>query len=300
MWMALVRMNATLKKSILAVAALTLASCSSARASAGWKVIGVYDADHSIMAAGFLDETHVATGGVIGQMGYSSDGAQTWQVNSSAADCRYGMDIISPEVIWTCGGATHVRRSMDGGKTWQALTNFGDPHSIRGPCHSASFLDENTGWLSNSHIFGTTSDGGMTWTMQSIPETANKIATIDTYKPGEGYLLDQRGTLFLTQDDGKRWSKAGQLDLGDMVFPPTAYQLAAMRFADQEHGMIVVSSSPYGKPTPVIAFHTSDGGETWTSETVPVLAGPVYLAREGGYLTVITANGQLTLLKYEE
>jgi len=38
----------------------------------------------------------------------------------------------------------------------------------------------------------------------------------------------------------------------------------------------------------------------FTSETIPVLAGPVYLAREGGYLTVITANGQLTLLKYEE
>lgn len=73
-----------------------------------------------------------------------------------------------------------------------------------------------------------------------------------------------------------------------------------MRFSDADHGMIVISSSPYGKPTPVTAFLTSNGGETWTSEPVPVLAGPVYLAREGGYLTVITGNGQLTLLKYEE
>lgn len=133
--------------------------------SGTWRVIGVYNADHSIMTAGFLDETHVATGGVIGQMGYSGDAAQTWQVNSSVADCRYGMDIISPEVIWSCGGATHVRRSLDGGKTWQALSNFGDPHSIRGPCHSASFLDENVGWLSNSYIFGTTTDGGSSWQM---------------------------------------------------------------------------------------------------------------------------------------
>ncbi len=54
------------------------------------------------MTGGFLDELHVATGGVIGQMGVSSDGAQTWLVNSSAADCRYGMDIVSPELIWTC------------------------------------------------------------------------------------------------------------------------------------------------------------------------------------------------------
>jgi photosystem II stability/assembly factor-like uncharacterized protein len=267
---------------------------------ASWSVIGVYNADHSIMTAGFLDETHVATGGVGGQMGYSGDAAQTWQVNNSVADCRYGMDIISPEVIWSCGGATHVRRSMDGGKTWQVLTNFGDPHSIRGACHSASFLDENVGWLSNSHIFGTTVDGGSSWQMQAIPATANKIATIDTYKSGEGYLLDQKGVLFFTDDNGKQWRETSRLDLGEIVLPPTAYQLAAMRFSDADHGMIVVSSSPYGKPTPVIAFHTSDGGVTWTSETVPVLAGPVYLAREDGYLTVITANGQITLLQYKE
>jgi hypothetical protein len=166
-----------------------------------WKVIGVYNADHSIMTAGFLNETYVATGGVIGRMGYSDDGAQTWLVTNSMADCRYGMDIVSPELIWTCGGATHVRRSLDGGKTWQALANFGDFHSIRGPCHSASFLDEKTGWLATSHLFGTTSDGGLSWTMQALPESANKIATIDTYAPKEGYLLDQTGVLFLTQDN---------------------------------------------------------------------------------------------------
>jgi photosystem II stability/assembly factor-like uncharacterized protein len=280
---------------------LFLGSCSTSMHPAGtWKMIGVYHADHSIMTAGFLDEMHVATGGVIGQMGYSENSAQTWLVNNSAADCRYGMDIVSPDLIWACGGATEVRRSVDGGRTWQAVADFGDRHSIRGPCHSASFLDENTGWLSNSHIFGTTTDGGASWTMQAIPETANKISTIDTYAPGEGYLLDQSGALFFTEDNGRHWREAGRLDLGELVFPPTAYQLAAMRFSDAEHGLVVVSSSPYGKDMPVMAFHTDDGGQTWTSETVPVLAGPVYLAREGGYLTVITANGQLTVLKYAD
>lgn len=297
-------MNTTLKNCLRLVGMLTsllfLVTCSTPMRSHGtWKVIGVDNVDHSIMTAGFLDEMHVATGGVIGQMGASSDGGESWLVTSSASDCRYGIDIVSPDLIWSCGGNTDVRRSVDGGKTWQALTGFGDHHSIRGPCHSASFLDETTGWLSNSYIFGTTTDGGTTWTMQSIPETATKIATIDTYAAGEGYLLDQSGVLFFTKDDGRHWREAGRLDLGEIVLPPTAYQLAAMRFSDSKHGLIVVSSSPYGRDTAVMAFHTDDGGETWTSETVPVLAGPVFLAREGGYLTVITANGQLTLLKYD-
>jgi photosystem II stability/assembly factor-like uncharacterized protein len=295
------RSELSIRSAAILILLLLLGGCSSlTKVSGTWRLIGTYNADHSIMTGGFLDELHVATGGVVGQMGYSSDGGQTWLVNNSVADCRYGMDIVSADLIWACGGNTDVRRSTDGGKTWQALADFGDRYSIRGPCHSASFLDENTGWLSNSYIFGTTSDAGSTWTMQAVPETAGLIATIDTYRAGEGYLLDQTGGLFFTDDNGQHWREAGRLELGEIVLPPTAYQLAAMRFSDSQQGMIVISSSPYGKQTPVMAFHTSDGGETWTSEPVPVLAGPVYIAREGGYLTVITANGQLTLLKYEE
>ncbi len=271
----------------------------STRLPGPWQIVGVYKADQSIMTAGFYDETHVATGGVIGIMGYSNDAGKNWLVTDAQSDCRYGMDIISPQMIWACGGATHVRKSLDGGQTWQAVTAFGNARTITNPCHSASFIDESTGWLANSNIFGTTTDGGQTWSMQALPEAANKIATIDTYALNEGYLLDQKGALFFTQDGGENWLQTGQLELGTIELPATAYQLAAMRFSDSQHGMIVVSSSPYATKEPVIAFHTSDGGQTWTSEMVPVLAGPVYLSRQGSLLTVISGVNQLTLLRYE-
>lgn len=264
-----------------------------------WQVIGVYNENHSIMTAGFLDEQYVATGGVLGQMAYSSDGAETWLKTNSMADCRYGMDIVSPQVIWTCGGATNVRKSVDGGRTWSMQAAFGDPHTIKGPCHSASFLDENIGWLANSDIFGTTVDGGNSWNMRSLPKAAHKIATIDTYLPGEGYLLDQSGVLFHTEDDGLHWREVSRLK-GAPVMSMSAYQLAAMRFSDAKNGLIVVSPGDYGSDGQVVAFHTADSGETWTSESLPVEAGPVYLSREGGFLTVITAYDQLTLLRYKE
>jgi len=265
-----------------------------------WGIVGVYNADQSIMTAGFLNEQVVATGGVVGQMGYSNDGAQTWLVTDAAADCRYGMDIVSPQVIWACGGATDVRKSVDGGKTWQVLAAFGDARTITNPCHSASFLDENVGWLANSNLFGTTVDGGVTWMMQALPESANKIATIDTYGSGEGYLLDQSSVLFFTNDDGAHWRETSRLDLGDLKMSFSVYQLAAMRFTDSQHGLIIVSPTDKAKSEPVLAFHTSDGGATWTSEVVPVIAGPVYLARDGKLLTVISEVNQLTLLRYEE
>jgi hypothetical protein len=278
---------------------LLIYSCSG-RQTASWQMIGVYGNSHNIMAAGFLNEQVVATGGVGGEMAYSGDGAETWLVTNSMADCRYGMDIISPGLIWSCGGATHVRRSLDRGQTWETLANFGDPRTIRGACHSASFLDENTDWLANSNMFGTTTDGGASWNLRTLPETADKIATIDTFLPGEGYLLDQSGALFHTKDDGQHWTEKSQIELGSLKMAPSAYQLAAMRFSDADHGLVVVSASPFGEEKPVIAFHTSDGGETWASEDVPVLAGPVYLARQDGYLTVITGANQITLLRYED
>jgi len=272
----------------------------STRLPGPWQVVSVSNADQSIMTAGFLNEQVVATGGMLGQMAYSNDGAMTWLVTDAHSDCRYGIEVVSPQVIWACGGATQVRKSVDGGKTWQVLAAFGNFRTITNPCHSMSFLDENIGWLANSDLFGTTLDGGVTWTMQALPETANKIATIDTYGSGDGYLLDQDGVLFFTEDDGAHWSTAGRLDLGALNMSLSAYQLAAMRFSDSQHGLIVVSPTDKAKPEPVLAFHTSDGGTTWTSEVVPVPAGPVYLARDGKLLTVISNVDQLTLLRYEE
>lgn len=264
-----------------------------------WQVIGVYDENHSIMAAGFFDLFHVVTGGVIGQMAYSSDSTATWLETDSLADCRYGLEIVTPELIWTCGGATHVRKSVDGGQTWQEVSAFGNPRTITNPCHSMSFLDENRGWLANSNLFGTTIDGGISWVMPPLPETANRIATIDTYRPAEGYLLDQSGVLFFTQDDGLHWHEVSQLPLGELKMSFSVYQLAAMRFSDAEQGLIVVSSGDSGRDEPVIAFHTADGGQSWSFEAVPVPAGPVYLSQTGELLTVITAVNQLTLLQYE-
>ena len=106
--------------------------------------------------------------------------------------------------------------------------------------------------------------------------------------------------MFFTEDDGQHWTEKGRLEPEPLEWPRSAYQLAAMRFSDSQHGLIVISSSPFGEEKPVVAFHTSDGGQHWASEPVPVLAGPVYLARSGGFLTVITGANQITLLQYRE
>jgi photosystem II stability/assembly factor-like uncharacterized protein len=156
--------------------------------SGPWQLVAVHNVHHSVMTAGFLNEDFGITGGVIGYMYYTTDGGQHWYEGTNQSDCRYGMDVVDTSVAWTCGGMMHVRRSTDGGQSWQAVTDFGQ--GTTKPCHTISFLDEKTGWLATHYMFGATEDGGQTWTMVPQPVGLDDIASIDLYAPGKGYLLD--------------------------------------------------------------------------------------------------------------
>jgi len=49
----------------------------------------------------------------------------------------------------------------------------------------------------------------------------------------------------------------------------------------------------------VTAFHTADGGATWTQETVPAPYGALYLSRDGRTLTVLTPPAAVTVWEYK-
>lgn len=260
-----------------------------------WQPLGVHIVRHNVMTAGFLTADYGISGGVYpGNMFVTADGGQTWIEGSNLSDCRYGMDIVDTQVAWTCGGMLHVRRSTDGGRTWLPVADFG--HGTTRPCHTISFLDDTTGWLATLYLFGATEDGGATWSMVPGPEGLDDIASIDLVAPGRGYLLDFSGVLYATQDNGAHWETLARLDLDGLVIPRAAYQMAAMRFSADGRGLIVVSET-YQKGR-VRAFHTSDGGLTWTSEPVPVTSGPVFLSRLEPLLTVLNGPDQMTLMRY--
>ena len=141
-------------------------------------------------------------------------------------------------------------------------TNLSEGRGTTRPFHTISFLDDLTGWQATLYMFGSTRDGGTTWADVPLPQGLDDIVSIDLIAPGTGFLLDFSGTLYFTRDNGIHWSVRSRLDLGGLVIPRAAYQMAAMRFTDESHGMIVVSEEyQAGK---VKAFHTSDGGASWT------------------------------------
>jgi photosystem II stability/assembly factor-like uncharacterized protein len=247
------------------------------------------------MAAGFLTEDFGITAGTApGIMFTTRDGGRHWYEGTNQSDCRYGIDIVDTRVGWTSGGAMNVRRSTDSGAHWLPVTDYG--LGTTQPFHTISFLDDTTGWIASLYMFGSTSDAGTTWSDVPIPPVANDIASILLVAPGTGFLLDFSGVLYHTRDNGAHWTTAGKLDLGGLVIPKAAYQMAAMRFSDRQHGLVVVSEE-YQKGK-VKAFHTSDGGLTWTSELVPAISGPVFLSRVIPLLTVLDGADTMTVLRY--
>lgn len=286
------------KAVVLAILAFGLSLISGcASASPRWQVIAEHNEHINIMTAGFLDEQFGITGGVVGEMHYTTDGGETWSDGENQSDCRYGLEIVDHQLAWTCGGMTHVRVSKDGGKTWQEAAAFGNYRTIKTACHSMSFYNDQVGWLANSELFGFTENGGQSWQTPPLPLEANKIATLDSYEPGAGYLLDQDGALFWSGDNGQHWKLISRLPFGNFTMPKSVYQMAAMRFSDTRHGLVVVFLRS-GKTEKMESFSTSNGGTNWTVEGIPVKPGPPYLSRDSRLLTIISGVNILTVLSY--
>jgi photosystem II stability/assembly factor-like uncharacterized protein len=262
-----------------------------------WEIVAEYNVHHSVMTAGFLNESYGITGGVVGYMYHTTDGGQSWVEDVNSSDCRYGMEILDEGHAWTCGGMTHVRRSDDGGLTWQEAASFGLVRD--GPCRLMSFVDQQNGWLASAHHMGVTADGAASWKLMDEPEgtDAQHIVGIGLYAPNHGYMMNESGTFYHTADDGAHWSLVPSLKPEGWEFPRSVYAVVTMRFQDADHGIVVMHLKKDTEER-VMAFHTTDGGQTWISEQVPVKPGPLYLSQDGRLLTVITGPNMMTVLRY--
>lgn len=210
------------------------------------------------------------------------------------------MDIVDVRIVWQAG-LQGVRVSKDGALTWEE-TNA-EFRNENDPCF-LSFLDAETGWIGTLYKLRSTSDGGMTWAEIKLPEGIKDIAAISLQAPGEGYVLDNGGLLYFTQNGGKNWSSR-TLDLEDVealeLGTNAAIRLLAVRFFDADLGLVILSLAGGGK-TKVLALRTTDGGQTWEKESIPAEFGAPYLTRDGKLLTISAVMGpsNITVLRYQE
>jgi photosystem II stability/assembly factor-like uncharacterized protein len=258
--------------------------------AADWKVVlrtERVDAE-SPLVAGFIDEQHGIVVGVNGEIHYTLDGGASWPDAENNSACRFGLDIVDEQLAWAVGNNGQIRVSTDGGQNWLPVTD------VLGRTNMAAFVDETTGWAAGMTKINATGDGGLTWTELILPEGVGKIAAIDLLPGGRGYLMDSKGVLYVTADGGETWNAGIPLGFDKDVFVGDSLPLAAVRFTDPDHGVIILSLEYSGGT--MIALRTEDGGGTWTEESLPVKLGALFLTHDGGLLTVLDGDGRVSLL----
>jgi photosystem II stability/assembly factor-like uncharacterized protein len=240
---------------------------------------------------GFWNSQNGIAVGNAGVTRYTNDGGKTWQQAQIESSNRYGMDIVNEKIAWSCGQLGCMAKSIDGGVTWQAVSDYGE--NIPNHCRFISFTDEKTGWVASPTKLGKTMDGGIHWNDMKIPQGCGDLVAIFLRTPEEGYLLDMNGNLFITQNDGEGWTEK---TIG-MIFQSHKYMpYIAINFSDVQHGEIAIG---IGGETQVLS--TSDAGATWKKEEISAeIGGYIFLSHDGQFLTVSSmTDPMLTVYQYK-
>ena len=202
------------------------------------------------------------------------------------------------------GWRTFVRRSSDGGRTWDKERELvpGDRSGGRGPVKDkpvrlsdgvllAGASHENPDGTVWRAFFDRSDDGGMTWERTPYLETEPPVRMIQPtlWEDGAGVhalLRSAAGFIYRadSEDGGRTWSAAYPTDL-----PNNNSGIDLARLPD---GRLALACNPvgsdWGARTPLTLFVSKDGGKSWLRE-LDFVRGP----GEYSYPALIAAGGRL-------
>lgn len=146
--------------------------------------------------------------------------------------------------------------------------------SAMGDLNTVFFLDSKRGWVGGDNGFlGSTDDGGRTWVRQTVG-TTDAINDIYFRDKEDGFLL-AGNTIFVTHDNGTRWSESRRFPPGD--FDGATVELYSVRFSSKKKGWVVGSVSKQDRVIDSILVFTDDEGETWQRQRAPTRSELIHI-----------------------
>lgn len=161
----------------------------------------------------------------------------------SASITDFSISTLKRGVVWTGSTNGQIYNTMDGGKTWNNVTNFTDlPQNMNWVTVEAGHSDVNTAYVvgnpgftrgaaaptSEQHYIYRTHDGGKTWTRiaNGLPvdeRTGSQVHVIREDPKQKGLLfVGTETTVYVSFDDGDNWQSLRQnlpsTSIRDMVF----------------------------------------------------------------------------------
>jgi hypothetical protein len=266
-----------------------------------WIAVVESNPDQSISLAGFLNKSLGITVGCDGIIYYTENGSEDWnEADNASFHNLFGLEILNEEVAFYCGDAGHVGISVDEGKTWQRVTDFGILELNH--CRFLSFINPDTGWIASPDLLGATYDGGKSWQEVTLPDGISKILAIDLYAQDKGVILNDKGELYFTQDNGSTWQKKIlNIDVENYYFQTDICPTIGMRFSDSQTGMIVVCQQKPEKSW--VSLVITDGSVTekvlvTTTDDMSIFSS-VFLSRDTKYLTLTDTTKKVVVYRME-
>jgi photosystem II stability/assembly factor-like uncharacterized protein len=210
----------------------------------------------------------------------TTDGGLTWSEQSAApAQPLEGIDFVDASQGGAVGDGGTVLHTADGGVTWagQTIATTDDIHSV-------DFANRNEGWVTTlrathqdwmgdndnwvSGVWHTT-NGGTTWTQQTVPAGTSILHDIFFLDNQLGWAVgvkytgegttgpEHQGMVYHTANGGATWSEQSS--------PWTPFSITSAFFRDALHGWVTGFPTSSGQMDGSI-YYTADGGATWTKQ----------------------------------
>ncbi len=267
------------------------ASASFCQDSAWRKAVEVRD--RTVFIAAFNNEKHGIMAGYEGIIWCTNDSGQTWKMGANMRKHGFhlfGLEIVDDLIAFTCGNGGGVRVTVDGGKNWDKMADFGVNQPAH--CRFLSFIDGKTGWIASSLTLASTDDCGAKWDKIQKPDGMGQIAAIDLFQPKAGFVLDSNGSLYATTDGGNVWTgKPIVLAGSSFAFTPNNAPANAMQFKNSMEGTVIAYRTEPKKGW--VALTTMDAGNSWKVEEITDAADPasaVFFSNDGRFVTLYSSK----------
>ncbi len=157
------------------------------------------------------------------------------------------------------GGNLGFRKSVDGGNTWQLISNVKDA-PVDFHAMTAGSSDPNLVYGSPGGGFELfiSRDEGTSWTQLSLPDRIISLAA-DPLDSNIVYVGTISG-LFVSADQGKNWSKLDHEQIRDLV-------VTGLGFSADGKTLYAFKVLPHGEG---FVAKSDDGGKTWANTAVQI------------------------------
>jgi photosystem II stability/assembly factor-like uncharacterized protein len=146
--------------------------------------------------------------GASGNILKTTDGGNIWSVSVYGTTTIYKVHFVNDTLIFLGSASTttgRLLRSTNGGTTWDNIT--ANITGLDGTVRGIHFLDENTGWISNStgKIFKTIDGGASGGIIYDIGSTTATIYEVKFLNANDGYAMSTAGRVLKTTNGGTNW-----------------------------------------------------------------------------------------------